>query len=234
MDIHREGKFLVDIDLKGRLMVGMESRHLAACIAEAKRRRAYGVFGTPGFNFKEENLDFLAKLPNVKSVWFWDVALNNLDGLYALKSLQNVGVHGQRPPIDFGRLRNLTDVNWDFNPQDVGIAKLRKLRSLYVWRYNPPHRSFAGLQFPSGLEELEFVWGNPDTLAGLPEFPRLKRLIIRRFRNLTSIAEMPRIAPNVEHLVITACGRVADGPAVVRRLPKLRHAWVRDKLLVTR
>lgn len=234
MDIHREDGFLVGTDLDKRLLLGIESSRLEECLAEARRREAYGVFGNPYFDFRESHLDFLAQLPHLGSIWFWDVDLQNVDGLYALTDLRSFGVHPRRPPIDFSRLSTLEKMMWEYKPQDSGVGTLAQLRFLSLWRYAPKAATFEGLELPTGLDELQILWSNPKSLEGLPAFPGLKRMHISRMRHLTTLAELPRIAPNLEHLVVTNCPRVADGPQVVQQLPHLNHAFVRDKVLVTR
>jgi len=234
MTIHRERSFFVDVDREGRLSIGIESNKLAACIAEAKRRRAYGVFGHFGFRFRQDNLDFLTSLPNIRRIWFWDIKLKSIDGIYALKNLREFGVHPKRPGIDFARLGKLEEITWKWNLKDTGLGSLKRLRKLYIWHYNPKHRSFEGLTIPKSIVELQINWANPKSLAGLPELPKLKRLEIACCRNLETIRELFRIAPNLEHLVVSNCGRVADGPAAVRHLRRLQHAYVRDAVLVTR
>ncbi len=233
MNIHREGEYFVGNDLEGRRLLGIETGRLADCVAEAKRQAVYGVFGNPYFNFREDNLDFLRELPHLGSIWFWDIDLKNIDGVYALEDLRHFGVHPKRPPVDFSRLATLEEVVWEFNPRDKGMGRLENLRLLHVWRYQPKHGTYEGLEIPTGLEDLEIFWAKPATLAGLPELPRLKRVGIHRCRNLTTLGELPRIAPNLEHLVVTTCPRVSDGPHVVAQLPHLRHASVQSKVLVT-
>jgi hypothetical protein len=234
MNIHREGKFFVGNDLQGNLLLGIESGQLADCVAETKRRKAYGVFGSPGFGFHEDNLDFLNDLPGLKSIWFWDIALKNIDGVYALKKLRKFGVHDKRPPIDFARLPKLERVTWKYEAKDTGVSALPELRELDLWRYSPKSKSFGDLELPTTVEEMSIIFANPATLEGLPIFPNLKRLQLSRMRNLISLAELPRIAPQLEHLVVTNCSRVADGPKVVRHLPHLNHAWVHNALLVSK
>ena len=234
MAIHREGKYLVDVDLQGRLSVGIESGRVAGCVAEAIRRGAQGVFGSADFRFREDNLDFLTQLAHLEMIWFWDVALKNIDGVYALSRLRHFRVQGKRPGVDFQRLGTLEELIWEYNPKDTGLASLDRLRMLHLWHYKPKHKSFEGLELPRSLTELQIYWANPETLAGLPALPGVTQFEVHRCRNLKTLDELPRIAPNVEHLVVTSSGRVADGAEGVKHLPKLRHAYVRDALLVSR
>jgi hypothetical protein len=232
--IKRQGRFLVDHDLQGRLSIGIESNHLAECVAEANRRKAYGVFGSPCFRFDEDDLDFLADLPNICRLHFWDIALKNIDGIYQLTKLKHFSVAPKRPGIDFSRLPKLDSAIWFHCDKDTGMGSLKRLRSLRLWRFNPKDKTFAGLSLPASIEELALFWCNPATLAGLPRLPKVTKLEIGRCRNLATIAELPRIMPNLEHLVVSACGRVTDGPATVQHLPALHHAFVRNAVLVSR
>jgi hypothetical protein len=92
MPITREGEFLVT--RKGDTPhIGLESKALPACIAEARRACYKGVFGSPYFGFDERTLNALHDLPDLESIWFWDVALEDVQAVYGLKSLRALGIH---------------------------------------------------------------------------------------------------------------------------------------------
>ncbi len=233
MAIQREREFLVERDLAGRLSVGFESTRIDECVAEVASRGALGVFGSPGHGFTGDNLDFLGLMPDLKKVWFWDVTLRDVAGLYALSDLRYFGVHPERPAVDFDRLASLEEMVWHYSANDTNLNSLDALQLLHLWHFNTKRRSFEDLALPSRLAELQINWANPKSLDGLPELPELKRLEIHRCRNLESISDLPKIAPNLEHLVVAACGRVSDGADVVKYMPHLRHAFVRDQVLVS-
>ena len=223
MPIQREGEFLWTHDLGGVSSIGIESARLDACVAEATTQRARGVFGHPSYGFTQPDLDFLARLPWLEKVWFWDVALHSVDGLYALRGLRYFGVHPKRPPVDFSRFPALEQLVWIHEPRDRGLADAASVRNLTLWYFKPRSKHFAELALPPLLDSLEINWANPDTLAGLRELPRLRNLEIHRCRNLTSLDDLPRIAPNLERLIITASGRLTDHAALAA-LPRLRLA----------
>jgi hypothetical protein len=233
MPIAREGSFFVSQDRTVVPSLGLESANLDACIREAKLHPYKSVFGSPVFGFLEESLDALNELPHLEFVWFWDIALKNIEGIYALSKLKSFGVHPKRPAIDFSRLQSLRQLVWTYKPTDTGVSSLQ-LKRLHIWRYAPKSKSFAGLQVPDTLEELQINWANPSTLEGLPTIPGLRRLEIHRCRNLESLAILPKLFPNLEHLVVAACGRVGSGEGgrVATSIPSLKHAYVKDKMVV--
>lgn len=224
MTIERKGKFLIDMELAGGLSIGIESYKLSACVKEARRRKAVGVFGAPCFGFKQDNLSFLAELPDLKSIWFWDVKLNNVEGVYELKHLKKFGIHPKRPGIDFSRLSTLEELIWEYNKKDTGLEALGRLKLFHIWHCNPKKKTFDGIVVPESVAELQIIWANPRSLDGLPVMPKLKWLELHRCRNLETLDRLPQIAPNLENLIVTSCGRVSDGETVVKKLPKLNFS----------
>jgi len=209
MPIQREGQFLRFHNLGITSSLGIESTQLQACLAEVRAAGLKGVFGCPGFDFREETLDFLRELPWVEQVWFWDVNLKSVEGLYALPHLRYFGVHERRPGLDFAHFPELETVVWFHNPKDKGLAALPRLTKLHVWHYKPKEKSFAGLGLPTSLERLEFTWANPHTLEGLPLLPNLRRLELHHCRNLLSLDGLAGIAPGLRELVVTSCNKLA-------------------------
>lgn len=230
MPIHREGELLVSYDVHDTPTIYLESSRLAAGIAEARRRRIPGIGGSSSFDFRETNLDCLRELPWVERVWFWDLALENVDGLYALRDLRHFGLPPRRPGIDFSRFQRLESIVWDYNARDVNVQQVAAKR-LYLWHFNPRSKRYSSVQLPTQLEELEINWANPSTLEGLPTFPHLRTLGIHRCRNLESLAGLPEIAPNLETLIVTTSGRLTDVDCV-RELPRLRVALHDGKSLL--
>ncbi|GAB6388156.1 leucine-rich repeat domain-containing protein [Stutzerimonas marianensis] len=233
MTIERAGHFLVDVDLAGRVSVGIETDQLQACVQEAKNKKADGVFGSPSFGFMQDNLDFLSELPKLTKIWFWDVRLRDVTGVYELSALKHFGIHPKRPGIDFSRLRAIEELVWEFNEKDSGLEALSELKMLHIWHFKPKSESFAGLSVSTSVKQLHINWANPRSLDGLPALPSLQRLEIHHCRNLETVDALVDIAPNIEHLVVSACGKISGADAVIKKLPKLKHAYVQNKLLVS-
>lgn len=234
MPIERKGGFLVDVDLAGRRSIGIESARIDECVRHAIETKADGVFGSPYFGFEQSDLNFLSNLPDLAAIWFTDIALDNVAGIYHLDNLLHFRVHPKRPGIDFSRLPSIEELIWIYNNKDTGIGALRNTRLFHIWHFNPKSKAFENMCFPKRVEELEITWANPATLSGIPKLPDLKRLGIHYCRNLESLSELPRIAPALQHLVVSKCKRVTDGEDVVELMPNLQHAHVQGKLLVTR
>lgn len=224
MAIKRVGKFLEFKELGITPSIGIESPVLNECVTEAVTRRFEGVFGSSNFQFNEESLDFLCKLPQLKQVWFWDIELRDIDGLYALIGLKYFGVHEKRASIDFSKFPNLEYACWHPVRKDRGFEYLQKLKHLDVWRCKDKNKSYGNLKIPISLEKLEINWSNPVTLEDFPTLPDLKELQIHYCRNLKSISNLSRIAPNLKRIIITRCANLEDYQVAIDM--ELDHAYI--------
>jgi hypothetical protein len=234
MSIALEDGYFQTHDLAHVSALGIQTHRLAACVDRIKVNRIMGVFGCPTFGFEGSDLDFLAELPWVEAVWFWDINLKSIEGLYALRDLRHFGVHPKRPPIDFRCFPRLRKVVVEPKTKDRGIETLDELELLHIWHYRPKNMTFSTLALPKSLTELQVNWANPTSLESLPAHDELRRLEIHQCRNLVNLGDLGDKYPKLEHLVVSACGRVlkSEGERAVRNLPKLSHAYVQGARIV--
>jgi hypothetical protein len=206
MSIHRENGFLIN-DSDSPLSIGIESARLNECVAHYHEAGFGGVFGSPSFGFRGADLDFLAKCPSARRVWFWNCSFESVDGLYALTDLAYCGVMEKRPGIDYSRFKSLHTLVCHWNKKDSGFIQ-SSIKQFYLWHFNPRSKVFDGIAMPQGVERLELTWLNPFTLDGLPVMNSLSELQIHRGRNLSDISSLATIAPNLKKFIVTTCGRL--------------------------
>jgi hypothetical protein len=209
----------------------VDSKQFSKCIEEIKSKKIKGVFGSPAFGFKEDNLDFLASMPWVEAIWFWDVSLKNIDGIYTLKNLRFFGCHPKRPPINFEHFENLQSAVIEPKAKDTGLSSLSSLELLHVWHYKPKNKDFLSLDAPKSLKELQINWANPSSLESLPDLPKLKKLEVHRCRNLEKLGDLNAKYPSLEHLVVDACGKVSKSEAerTINSFKNLKHAYIQGQ-----
>lgn len=214
--------------------LGVESYRLEACLQEALRTRIPCLHGCPGLEFGEDNLDFLARLPHLEKIWFYDVDLRDVDAVYSLEKIRSFGIHPKRPAIDFSRIKSLRALTWTYKQQDRGVQDLCNLEELDLWHFSPKEKTFDVLNFPASLVKMRIYWANPSSLSGLAENANLKRLEFHRCRNLEDVSNIPMLFPTLEHLEISACGRVQVEACreMIKSMPNLKFAVVQDKVLV--
>src|SRR5215471_11666180 len=107
MPIALEDGFCVTRDLAHVSCLAIDSGRLDQCVARIKAQQIKGILGNSSYGFVGHDFDFVEELPWIEAVWFWDVNMKNIEGLYSLRRLQYFGVHPKRPPIDFGRFPEL-------------------------------------------------------------------------------------------------------------------------------
>lgn len=214
MPIARIGNHLETADLGITHSLGIETAQMESCIREIQDRKILGVFGCPVFGFKQEDLDFLNQIPFIKQVWFWEISLKDISGLYSLRDLAYFGIHDKRPAIDFSKFPKLQKAVWNPVRKDCGLGELDSLQGLDVWRFKPKDKSYASIELPKNLKQLDLNWCNPISLERMPVLNELKELQIHYCKNLESIDSILQFAPNLKKLVVTRCANLKDFDAV--------------------
>jgi len=207
--------------------LGIETERLQDCIDELLRRGLSGVFGTTP-HFQGGDLGFVRQMPDLESVEFWGVPISDLSALCDLAHLRFLRLFdGKRPGLDFGRLSQLQGMVWEYSKKDVGSGSLPNLTFLHLWRYKSGSGDMSDLDLPASLSELGIFWCNANSLDGLAPLPELKHLRISNCRSLASVTALAESCPNLEHLAITASGRVTveEGERLARQLPRIRHLY---------
>jgi hypothetical protein len=141
-----------------------------------------------------------------------------------------MGIHPKRPGIDFSRFPSLRAVVNHWIKKDTGISA-STITDYDLWHFKPRSKSFEGVEMPKGVKELQLLWANPATLAGLPVMKKLKVLQIHRCRNLSDLSDLPRIAPNLQRLLTTTSSRI-DATTGVLDHPKLKEALIDGTFVV--
>jgi hypothetical protein len=99
----------------------------------------------------------------------------------------------------------------------------RKRTGFYEW--DARSKSFAEAAIPLRVRRLELYWANPASIDGLPVLKDLTELEIHRCRNLADLSALPRIAPNLRHLLATSSSRLVAKAGVLDH-PKLQTACI--------
>lgn len=234
MPIERIGKYLETADLGFSHSLGIETNQIKSCIQEIQDRKIPGVFGCPAFGFKQEDLDFLNEMPFIKQVWFWEINLKDINGLYSLKDLAYFGVHEKRPSIDFSNFPMLKKAVWQPIRNDRGLVELDSLRGLDIWRFKPKDKTYKSIELPKNLKQLDLNWCNPISLDGMPTLVELEELQIHYCRNLESIESIFEFAPNLKKLVITRCANLKDYKVVLSHDWEHIHIDIKGKIVVNK
>lgn len=232
MSIVRKGNFDIFEDPKSnKVLIGINSQFLHEVAMEFEKGYD-GFFCRPTSGFNESSLDFLSSFKNSNSATFYEVELKSIDGIYGLSKLQKLSFHGKFPSIDFSRLNSLVSLNCDYRRKDKNLSSLINLKLLHFWYVNPKNKSFNSVEFPETLEELYINWTNVTSLDGLPSLPNLKTLELHMCRNLESISNLERIAPNLEKLNIENAKKLNDF-SVIDKLKNLSIAYCDDRKLTS-
>ncbi|WP_378172410.1 hypothetical protein [Aquimarina sp. SS2-1] len=236
--IRKEGQF--HINRERGISLGIESSNMENCISEYnkqfklfKKGNPYtSIFGHKTFGFKESNLDFLEHFKRVENIWFWDVNLSDIQGLYYLKNLKSIGLTGKRPSIDFSQFTSLKEITIDWETKDYNLEQCENVENFYLWHHKPKERNFNSFKFPINCNNnASLNWTNVEDLTTLNGLKGLKKIEIHRSRNLKSLKGLEKYSETLEQIIITTSGKLEEYE-FIKEFPKLKKAYINKKIIV--
>ncbi|NRB53918.1 MAG: hypothetical protein HRU41_40085 [Saprospiraceae bacterium] len=174
-------------------------------------------------NYEADNLDFLFPLGNLKSLTIGinTKTVKNVEGLYSLKHLTELGLLTTGPRVDLSQISSLEEVSfhWDKN-RVVGIADLPKLQKLSIDSFNPKGKSFQDLPANDNLVRLKLFRGNQRTFSQFPLYPKLESLETDCYGKLEELKGVEKLGASLKRLRMEHSRKITDHQ-VLQHLPQL-------------
>ena len=236
--IRKEGQFYINRD-RG-LSLGIDSSNMENCISEfnkqykfLKRGKPYiSIFGHHSFGFKEPNLNFLKHFKKVEKIWFWDVSLNDIEGIYFLQNLKSIGLIGKRPAIDFSHFKFLKEITVDWETKDYHLEYCENVEDFYLWHHKPKEKNFNAFKFPLNCKNSASLnWTNVEDLSTLNGLKGVKKIEIHRSRNLKSLKGIEKYSDTLEQIIVTTCGKLEEYE-FIKEFPNLKKAYINKEVLI--
>jgi hypothetical protein len=228
-----KSNFLIWQDAWGGPAIGLESEHLQECVNEVHARDFSGVFGRHP-EFRETDLNCLLKLPDLVSIQFSDIKVEDISAIYQLSKLTHFRISGRRPPINFERLPSVQYLVLEHHKKDIGVSRLMNLKMMNLWRFKADAKEMFEFDFPKGIEELGIFWSNVKSLEGFGICPNVKKLEIARCRDLERLGDLKTTFPRLEHLVVDACGKLTaeEAKRALAGHKSVKHAFAGRQLII--
>lgn len=193
--------------LDGRKSASFSLAHLAEIKAQLDEGIIHGVaVDTPLFTQKE--IDLLADFKNIQTLAFRFNKNRNisLDFVKDLPLLDDFGVDGICPTIDFDIFKNLKTLIIDWNPKVFKNADKSKLTELHLWKLKA--EDFEPLAAFSSVERLLLNKSTMSTLNGVDNYKSLKVFKLIYMANLKDISAISGLS--LEKFSIQNAKKIAD------------------------
>jgi hypothetical protein len=221
-----EGEIYIDKESKeGYKSIGIATDKLDLCIQKYREENFNGIFGHPNFGFKSENFDFVKDFRDTKRIWFWNVNVADISGLYNLENPEYFGVNGKRPMFDFSYFTSLKTLVLEWNSKDINLQSCKNLELFNLWNHKPKEKSFVNFHFPFAAKEVGLYWTNVDDLTSLNGLRGLNKISIERSRNIKSLRGLEKYSDSLENIFIDTCGKLTDYTFILE-FPNLKSAII--------
>ncbi|MBC8062417.1 MAG: hypothetical protein H7Y18_17365 [Clostridiaceae bacterium] len=123
-----------------------------------------------------ENMEFLKDCPFVEKLSITSSSILDYSSIGHLKQLKILTLEEPNGKVDLSNNNTLEELSTELNKNIIGIDKLKNLKVLKLWKYNPKSKSINDLSALSSLEELHIIQSNITSLNGCWNLINLKIL----------------------------------------------------------
>ena len=160
------------------------------------------------YGYNLDNIDFLRDYPDIKGLAIQDGSNVDIDGIRSLRKLRAVSISDNKQSLDYSIFPELEEIRGDWHPKMKITEKCRKLKHLYLWKFNPKSKDLTGLPCLESLEYLGIVQSPIVSTEGVGKYDKLRELELSYLSKLTTLCDMEQL--KLELLDILTCRKLQN------------------------
>ena len=159
--------------------------------------------------FFDSNIDFLNRCDFVEKINLNCDCVIDFSGIYYLKKLKSLFVNETKGKIDVSNYCLLEHLR--INMKNVtGLDKLKSLKKLALWSYNPKSKDLSELSALRSLEELELIRSNINSFKGCEKLQNLTLLDCTYMSKLTNLDYLEQMKETLKILRFESCKNIQN------------------------
>jgi hypothetical protein len=190
----KKSQYLTKFDKK---LVQVTPEDVDAAVEAANELRAAGeIEGVNIFGFVDVPLSALAKLAPMSRIHLQRCQDVDLEPLYGQAQLDSLVIGGDPVRVDLARFASLRHLSAFWHPKSAGLAALRKVRKVSLWKTGDRFRDIASLELSPTVSELSLTQSRLSSLAGIEQLPKLEELQLAYLRapmDLSAVAQAGKL-----------------------------------------
>ncbi|WP_053073871.1 hypothetical protein [Bacillus sp. LL01] len=159
--------------------------------------------------YRKEHVDFLEECPEVEDINISSIYIKNIEGLYHMKSLKELGIHIPGVSLDLNKLPELVELDLEWNKNVKGLTSCSNLRVLTLLKYKPKNKNLQEIEGLRHLTSLTLTQSNISSFQGCSSLLNLKRVELNYIRNELDLNELKQ-AQSLEEVRIENCSKLLN------------------------
>lgn len=164
--------------------------------------------------YKENNLNFVKKCPNIKIINNVDCEIVDFSALYETNNITSLWTDFPSGELDPSRISGLKDLRISWNKKIINIEKCFNLEELSLSNYKPKTKNLDQITYLKNLNELTIVQSNIQSLEGIEGLNSLTTLNLYYLKNLVSLEAICELQSTLEKIEIQNCPNIKSYEAL--------------------
>lgn len=165
--------------------------------------------------FRNRDINFFKKIDFIEKININSTGIKNYDVLQCLYNLKSLIIEDPEGIVNLDHNMSLEELTIRMNKNVKGLDKLKNIKRLCLYWYNPKSKSLIELKEMSKLEELQIVGSSIESFKGCVHLKSLKKIELNYMRKLQYIDELEKLNNTLKILKFNCCKKIINHEYVV-------------------
>jgi len=208
-------EYIKDFKIFERDTLIIESEKIPECMEFFRNNNYLQKIWISRFHgYLEKDISFLKEYSYVKKI-----IINGpfeISGLYYLNDLEFLSYENyiKEQSLDLSYFKNIKTCYLDLSSKIKGLNSLSEVRDIRLFHYTVKEKDLTGLDNLKQLESFFISMSNIDSLTGIQEFKKLKKIEFHYLRNLLDIEAVANLSETLEFLTFGNAKKITDFESV--------------------
>lgn len=206
--------FEVSVKLNGHNFLRIDSERLKESVDFYKKNKS-NLYGVSLSNrlFKEENLDFITQIQDVRGIIIVD-EIKDISAIQNASNLEYIQMEKLNLALDLSCFPKLKELRCDWSKKIKNLSLSENLETLALWGYKSASNSLGELSLPMNIKNLELVKSSVVSLAGIEKNTHLESVSIHYFNNLEDISSLSQLK-RLRQLHLEKCKKISSYDSLI-------------------
>jgi len=160
--------------------------------------------------FKAENLSLIKSLTQLLRLEICDYTIEDISEIHFLTGLKELNISTYcKTKINLNSFQELEELSLFWRKGITGFDNLKKLKKLFLYKYNPPSKDLTGL---GNIKTLEYISLKAPIIKAVGNVKNLEHLNFLGIYAAVKLADIDGLTEfkNLKHLELDTCRKIKD------------------------
>lgn len=206
-----------------RDIICIESDRIEECMDYCMEKDVDGIYLSQIYGYRLSDIQFLKDYLQIKGLVISDNCSVDISGIEELKNLKFISFAKTKQSLDCSVFPDLEEIRNEWHPKLKITENCRKLKHLYLQKYNPKCKDISELPYLESIEYLGIAQSTITSTNGIGKYDKLNDLELYYMTKLEKLCDMESL--KLERLSICNSKKIRNHEyvTILKSLQELKY-----------